>query len=158
MKKILTIILILFTFNVFAQEPIVGNWKFTLDHKIDVKDLIKEANKLGATFSDDDINFVYGITVIYVLGRCENSEIMISDFENTVLITTENLFDPTIVQENWGKWEKIEDGVYRIIMDSGEEEYYSVNEVDGHIRLSDSKYQEKIITKLLANNLMLIKK
>ena len=84
MKKILTIILILFTFNVFAQEPIVGNWKFTLDHKIDVKDLIKEANKLGATFSDDDINFVYGITVIYVLGRCENSEIMISDFENTV--------------------------------------------------------------------------
>lgn len=158
MKKLLTLLLVFLINLSFAQEPIVGNWKFTLDHKIDVKELIKEANKLGATYNDDDIDFVYSITVVYVMSRCENSEIMISDFENTVLLTTINLFNPTIVHEYWGKWKKIEDGIYKIIMENGEEECYSVNEIDGYIRLSDSKYQKKMISKILANNLMLIKK
>jgi hypothetical protein len=41
---------------------------------------------------------------------------------------------------------------------SGDEEVYEYNELDDTIILADSKYQSKIITKLLANNLMLIKK
>ena len=165
MKKILTLLFALvFGFilsmnYVFAQsDAFVGTWKFKLKEKIDVEKLIQRANEMGAQFKDDDIDFVYGITVLYVMARCEDSEMIVSDFGNTVLLSTKNLYDKSVIHEFWGKWEYVGDNLYRIVFEFGEEETYYYDFIEGTFTLADSKYQAKIITKLLANNLMLEKK
>jgi hypothetical protein len=102
--------------KVFAQSQIVGTWKFGLVEKINPTKLIIKANELGGQIKEEDSIFVFAITAVYVLGRCEYSEMVVSEFENTVLITIKNAHDSMSIHNLWGKWTYIGNKLYHIVI------------------------------------------
>jgi hypothetical protein len=158
MKKILTIVLILFTLNVFAQEPILGTWHFALNKKIDYPVMMDSAKAFGYDTSTSEARLLLFISVgIILTTRCDNSEITFSSFENQVMLRTKRLNNKSIEDTQWGKWSKINNKQY-LIRFKNRKELYELNELTGEFHLVVSDNNSKLITKLLSNNLKLIKK
>lgn len=158
MKKLLTILLLFVATISFAQEPIIGTWKFALENKINADVLLEQANSFGYDFNEGEELLLFVKLATVVVSRCENSEVTISEYKNTVLIHTKNYHDPTITYDRWGKWVKINDNQYRLKFDDGGVEIYRYDDKKNVFYLDSPEHQEHLLSKLLSNNLKLIKK
>jgi len=159
MKNLITILLILFTFNVFGQdEPILGTWKFALNEKIDYPVMMDSAKMFGYDTSTSEARMMlFNAIGIIIIARCEDSEITFSSFENQVMLRTKRLHDKSLEDTQWGKWSKIANNKYLLTF-KNREELYKLNELTGEFHLLAPDDNIELIINLLSNKLKLIKK
>jgi hypothetical protein len=159
MKKLLTIVLLFVSISLFAQEePILGTWKFELEHKINADSLVKDAISYGANISEEESVMLFVKVAIVVMARCETSEISFSEYDKTVLIETSRYNDPTITDKRWGTWVKINNTQYKLFFKDGGVETYRYVAEENCLYLDEAKYQDGLMGKLLSNNLKIVKK
>ena len=91
------------TMSLFAQEeePIIGTWKFALEHKINTDSLILYATSYGYNLNENESAMLFVKIAIVVLSRCETSEITFSEYNKTVLIETKRYNDYTVTDKRW---------------------------------------------------------
>lgn len=159
MKKLLTIILLFATINLFAQdEPIIGTWKFEIEHKINADSLTSQAILYGYNLTDDESVMLFVKVAIVVLSRCETSEITFSSYNKSVLIETKRYNDYTITDKRWGTWVKLNNNQYKLFFEDNGVETYRYDAEQNCLYLDDAKYQDGLMGKLLSNNLKIVKK
>ena len=159
MKKLILLLTIFISVNAYAQtEPILGLWNFELKHKINNDTLFSNAEKIGVDLSNNlKKASLFNAVAVFIIKRCEYSEIMFSEYSNTVLITKKNFYDNTIVTEIWGVWEKQNNNIYKLKFDGDYFEYYFFNTETNHFYLTSAGVDNRVLTKLLENNFRLKK-
>ena len=161
MKKLLFIFTILSVLmnNVFAQDddPFVGTWNFELNKKIDYPSMLDSAKAFNYDVSTEKSRaLLFSAITTVVIARCEDSELVISPFENTVMLKTKRLNDPTTEDSQWGKWFKLGEGKY-LIEFRNRIEFYELNVSTGEFYLKKNP-AFNLINELLKDNLKLVKK
>lgn len=145
---------------VFAQtdDPIVGTWKFEMNHKINYEDFLKVINSFNydTTVSEQRAILFVGLAAV-VVSRCESTEITFSPFQNEVMYVQKGYFDPTTEMTEWGVWKKIGEGRYEIKFEN-RIETYELNKVSGEYEYVATENNINYISFLLHKNLKLVKK
>lgn len=141
-----------------AQDTIEGKWYFTMNKKIDYVAMVDSASVWGydTSTSRSRMELFAGIAAV-VISRCEHSEVFFSMFENQVMLTTKRYDDPTNEDVQWGRWEKTDDVTY-LLKYKNRTEMYALNELTGELYLKAQENNVGLVTKLLENNLKLVRK
>lgn len=158
MKKLLLLVLVFVSLNSFGQgEPIIGTWKFTMNKKIDYPAMMDTASAFGYDISTvDRRSTLFAAVAAVVISRCEDSKIFFSPYKNEVMLTTTRYEDKSIEDVQWGKWSRISKNKYLVIF-KNRKELYELNEISGNFYLIEPQHNLGIITKILSNNLMLVR-
>jgi len=160
MRKLLTILIVFVSMGLSAQDnnPILGEWKFALNHKIDYDVMLDsaEANNYDVSESEKKLQLMLVISST-VISRCESSTIFFSEYENKVMLSTKRYNDPTTEDVQWGNWKKIDDTKYLIIF-KNRNELYEYNEELNEFYLISEPNKNVLIIKLLEKNLKMVKR
>lgn len=141
-----------------VSEPIVGNWEFTLAHKIDYNAMVDTLVAHGVHKDSINEHAVYYMSLAAVIiSRCESSTIFFSPFENQVRLETKRYNDPSIADVQWGTWIRLTEGRYMVEF-KNRLEFYRLNPITGNFVYEKAPHNISFVSSMLDNNMMLIKK
>lgn len=160
MRLLLTTLLLLINIALFAQnekDPIIGKWKFELNHNIDLQRVIVLAKIDGIDITNkNDVNLVVLAVNVVAQTRCEQMELTISEYNNQVMLITkynDNTYNDDI---EWGNWKKTEDGDYKLIFENRVETYY-FSDLTNEFFLKKNKKEINLMNRVFSDNLKLKK-